>query len=212
MEIEFAKNYFILDPKKAAFYVKEKWLLIADVHWGKTHFFQKHGLAISHNVLKKDLENLKGLIKKYNPTLILCLGDLFHHETVLKTSLGKVITEFRNTTPTPMALIKGNHDIYIKNLPEIWGIDCIKDHYSKNDLVFTHELNKKIKMPQIYGHLHPKITLKGEGDYLSAPCFLKKRNELILPAFSEFCGGKSVELKKSETAYICAEERVISFP
>jgi DNA ligase-associated metallophosphoesterase len=212
MEIEFHGETFILDPKKAFFWKEERWLILADVHWGKTHFFQKHGLPVGHQVLRKDLENLTNLIKKYQPELVLCLGDLIHHELVMKTSLIDEITQFRDELPIPFILIRGNHEAYIDSLPDAWGIEIVEDHYTRRKLTFTHEHEKNIEGPQIYGHLHPKLFLAAQGDQLSLPCFLRKKDQFILPAFSEFCGGKNIELKKNQTAYLCADTKVISFP
>lgn len=212
MEILFHGETFLLDPLKALYWKEEGWLIIADVHWGKTHFFQKHGLPVGHQVLREDLDNLTKLVKKYQPELILCLGDLIHHELVMKTSLVEEISAFRESLPIPLILIRGNHEAFIKELPDNWGIEIVEDSFTRRELTFTHEFEKEIKGPQVYGHLHPKLFLSGQGDNLSVPCFLEKKNEFILPAFSEFCGGKNIDLRPGQRAYLCAETEVVSFP
>ena len=217
MHHQFFDQDFILDGRRALFWKQKKWLLLADAHWGKTHFFQKHGLSVGHGVLKADLIRLGQLIKDYNPEMVICLGDLIHHEHSLGPSLSQEIANFRNRFPVPMTLIRGNHERFIKNLPESFGIEVVDEKISVNGITLCHE-EEQIEEPQLYGHLHPKLTLKGQGDFLSLPCFFQKRDHFILPAFSDFCGGKAIDLEKNQRAFVCSydsqknESNVFPFP
>lgn len=212
MHITFHEQDFILDGRRALFWKQKEWLLIADVHWGKTHYFQKHGLSVGHGVLKADLERLASLIEFYHPKMVMCLGDLIHHEHSLGPELIEEVTDFRNRYPLPLTLIRGNHERYISKLPEQLGIEIIDDKFECDGLTLCHEEEKGCG-PQLFGHLHPKISLKGQGDNLSLPCFYQTGQNLILPAFSDFCGGKSITLNKSECAYICCDDyEVIQIP
>lgn len=219
MHINFHQQTFILDGRRALFWLEKSWLLLADVHWGKTHFFQKHGLSVGHGVFRADLKRLEELIKDYQPDLILCLGDLIHHEAAMGKELLEEIGQFRDQNPTPLTLIRGNHERYIKKLPLEWGIDIVDEKIHCDGITLCHE-KEAIPSPQIYGHLHPKINLKGQGDNLSLPCFYQREKELILPAFSEFCGGVNIDLKKGEKSFLCLSDpknnscspEVVSFP
>ena len=212
MQHSFFNQTFHLDARRALFWLEKRWLLIADVHWGKTHFFQKHGLSVGHGVLKQDIKRLALLIEDYRPEMVLCLGDLIHHEHSLMPSLIDEIAQFRNQHPVPFTLIRGNHERFINKLPEGLGIEIIDDLFTTDGITLCHE-EEKGKGPQVFGHLHPKLTLRGQGDYLSLPCFYQQKNNFILPAFSDFCGGKAIELKKDERAFLCGEDReVIAFP
>lgn len=212
MHLKFFNHDFILDGRRAAFWSQKAWLLIADVHWGKTHFFQRHGLSVGHGVLQADLERLATLIYEYNPQMIVCLGDLIHHEHSLTKGLLADIGRFRDRYPVPMTLIKGNHEKYIHALHESWGIEIIDEHYQCEGLNLCHE-EENGAGPQLFGHLHPKVTLKGHGDHLSLPFFLKQQSNLILPAFSDFCAGKAITLNKGDQAFVCFNEKeVISIP
>jgi DNA ligase-associated metallophosphoesterase len=207
MEISFHGHRLILDGRRALFMPQNKWLLFADAHWGKTHFFQKHGLSVGHGVFQADLKRLTDLIDDYRPEMLLCLGDLIHHEQALNGHLKQAINLFRQQNPIPMALIRGNHERFIPELPFSWGIDIIESHLERDGLILCHE-KEDLKGPQIYGHLHPKMTLKAQGDHLSLPCFYQVGDDLVLPAFSEFCGGVNIELepKKNQRAYLCLDE------
>lgn len=192
---------------------ERRWLLFADAHWGKTHFFQKHGLSVGHGVFQADLKRLKNLIDDYRPEMVLCLGDLIHHEEALNHKLKEAISEFRQKNPVPMALIRGNHERYIPELPLSWGIDIIESHLKRDGLFLCHE-KESFTGPQIYGHLHPKMSLKAQGDHVSLPCFYRNGDDLVLPAFSEFCGGVNIDLQpqKNQQAYLCLEEQGIDGP
>lgn len=206
MEISFHNQNFILDGRRALFWREKKWLLFADAHWGKTHFFQKHGLSVGHGVFHADLKRLEELTKDYRPEMLICLGDLIHHEQSLGPSLKESISRFRDQNPLPLTLIRGNHERYIQELPLSWGIDIIEDTLEVDGLSLCHE-KENIDGPQLYGHLHPKLTMKGGGDRVSLPCFYQKGDDLILPAFSDFCGGVNIELKENEKAYLCLNEQ-----
>ena len=49
---------FVLSPERIMFWEKQKALIIADLHIGKTGHFMKSGIPVQQNVFKEDLQRL----------------------------------------------------------------------------------------------------------------------------------------------------------
>lgn len=194
------ENDFIFDYRRGVFWKQKKVLMVTDLHWGKSTFFQKHGIAIPDDVLDSDLDRLKNLMREYDPSTVLILGDLIHHEGSLHDRLVEKIAHFRHAYPFEFILIKGNHDRYT-SFPESWGIVEEKKLVIEN-FSFTHDLVKKENNFQFSGHLHPMMAFKTGLDFIRLPAFIIKEKACLLPAFSVFTGGQSMKLGKKEKAIV----------
>lgn len=197
---EILGNEFVFDYRRAIFWTDKKILIITDLHWGKTSFFQKHGIAVPDDILDSDLHRLKNLLEDYLPSTVLILGDLIHHELSLNADLIEKIARFRHSFPFEFILIKGNHDRFTI-FPETWAIveekKLVIDKFS-----FVHEFSKKDKNFQFSGHIHPMVTFKSGPDLIRLPAFILKAKSCLLPAFSEFTGGVSLKLGEKEKAIV----------
>ena len=76
--ITFAGEELMLTNQRVIFWKSESTLILSDVHIGKTAHFRKNGIAISDQVMLKDLERLSALIQHFIPNRIIIVGDLFH--------------------------------------------------------------------------------------------------------------------------------------
>ena len=52
------ENDFVLSPQRVMYWEKQKTLIIADLHIGKTGHFRKSGIPVPQNVFKEDLQRL----------------------------------------------------------------------------------------------------------------------------------------------------------
>ena len=69
------------------------------------------------------------------------------------------------------------------------------------------------KLYRFTGHLHPGITMKGQGKQtLRFPCFYFTKNYCVLPAFSRFTGTYQVHLQNDETAFAIVNDSIIKLP
>ena len=66
------------------------------------------------------------------------------------------------------------------------------------------------KLYNLAGHIHPAIKLKGKArQSLRVPCFYFGNENGILPAFGNFTGTASINIKKTDNVFVIAEKEVI---
>lgn len=195
---------FIFDYRRAIYWPKEKILISTDLHWGKTTYMQKHGIPISDQVFDHDLKRLEALLKDYETSTFLVLGDLVHHEQSLTAPMMEKIAYFRHQQPCELLLIEGNHDRYAV-FPESWGILTEKS-FAHKDFYFTHDLKKKSPYYQFAGHLHPMLKFYSGHDSMRLPSFILTEKYCLLPAFSYFTGGQEVRLLEGHKGIAVTDE------
>ena len=88
-EIQFGGASLTLTNQRVIYWKSEETLILSDVHIGKTAHFRQHGIAISDDVLHKDLQRLAALIDYFSPKKLVVVGDLFHAD------YNSNITEFK---------------------------------------------------------------------------------------------------------------------
>ena len=113
----------------------------------------------------------------------MCIRD-----SSISESLKSKVENLSESLNIKIELIVGNHDIGCK----VKNISFLEYKRSSN-FIFSHEPIGKveIKILNICGHYHPKISLKNSKDKLSFKCFAmdEKNNTLYLPAFGDLTGG-----------------------
>ncbi len=208
MTIILFENQFTLLPENAIFWHEKETLMIADLHLGKATHFQKQGIQLPANGIKKDYENLNELIDKNKPKRILILGDLFH--STINSEWLYLENFIAQHNSIEWLLIQGNHDIINKNNFAKINIKIV-DFLEEENFNFSHFPLEKIDKNKINfaGHLHPGYTLNGKGKQsISLPCFYMYKNNFILPAFGTLTGFGIVN-KKNAKIYIIAKQKVI---
>src|SRR5690606_21516758 len=90
------ENDFIFDCRRAIYWPRRKILIAADLHWGKTQYLRKHGVAITDKVFEGDLLRLSRLMDDYETNTLLILGDLIHHEEALSKGIIDKVAHFRH--------------------------------------------------------------------------------------------------------------------
>lgn len=202
-------DQFIFDCRRVIYWPQKKVMLTTDLHWGKTHYFQKHGIAIPDQVFEEDLKRLSQLLKDYEVKNLVVLGDLIHHEKSLSHGLIERVARFREENPCELMLIKGNHDRYT-HFPESWGIVEEKDLVVGN-FYFTHELKTRIKKFQFSGHIHPMMRFSSGVDHIRLPVFMIDARSCVVPAFSHFTGGQDIKLSQNQKAIAVMPEGLMMF-
>ncbi len=213
LNITICSQSIILSRHRAAFWVEEKTLLIADLHWLREEVAQASGCAWPQKSLETDLARLTNVLHQFQPRRIIVLGDLIHHFTALKTiSSGvKLIEGFRRENPVEMILILGNHDRGIKSLlPSNWRIN-LENKLQEGPFEFVHEVIKQNSEKFCFsGHLHPTIRLKNNRLNIRTACFALTEKSLIMPAFSSLAGGADVCISDYTQIYAVTPERVLA--
>ena len=209
LSLQIKDQEFIFDCRRAIYWPSKKVLMTTDLHWGKTDYFQKHGIAIPDKIFDEDLSRLSRIISDYEVDTMVVLGDLIHHEKSLSHGLIERVARFRADNPCELILIRGNHDRYT-HFPESWGI-VEENDMSVGDFYFTHELKEKVKKYQFSGHIHPTMKFRTGSDQIRLPVFMLTINSCLVPAFSHLTGGQDVKLKPNQKAIAVTDEGLMLF-
>ena len=195
LEKEIVGEIFTFTNRRAIFWKREKALIISDVHIGKTAHFRKNGIAIPAGILEKDLNNLEQLFDHFEVQHVIIVGDLFHAGT--NTDLDLFCEWRKQFSHLKMTLIKGNHDRIKKEFYCDNCIDLIENKLQIAPFIFIHEPEIFDDQFCISGHIHPGILVGNSKERIKLPCFSYSKNQLILPAFSEFTGLDTKTLSKN---------------
>ena len=188
LELELQGEELILTNYRAIFWPKERTLILADLHLGKTAYFRRHGIAIPASVMMADLQRLDHLIHYFSAERLIIVGDMFHHGHNSDLELFK---EWLSGFPyLEIDLIAGNHDRHILKHQAVEYVHRWHNELDLTPFFFQHEYTTlKAERITFSGHLHPGFILGGKGrGYLKAACYLVHEQHLILPAFSLFTG------------------------
>lgn len=180
---------------RALFWKRENALIISDLHVGKAAHFRKNGIAMPTDILQKDLNNMEQLLNYFEVHHLLIVGDLFHAG---KNSELDIFCEWRKQfSDLKITLIKGNHDKIKKEFYCENCIDLVEDKLEIPSFTFVHEPAIKDNEFTISGHIHPGIVVGNHRERVKLPCFSYSKNQLVLPAFSEFTGLDTKTLKRN---------------
>ncbi|MEO7729072.1 MAG: ligase-associated DNA damage response endonuclease PdeM, partial [Burkholderiales bacterium] len=174
-------------PECAAFWPRERTLLVADAHIGKDAAFRRAGLAVPRGPTGDDLARLAVLIERYRPARIVFLGDLMHNRAA-RDAAGAAFIEWRTRcAQLDIVLVRGNHDRHAGDPGCEWNVHCVDEPYVVRGLALCHVPREFTGRYVIAGHVHPAARLNGRGrDSLRLPCFLFTESYAIMPAFGSF--------------------------
>ncbi len=200
----------ILHPFKAAFWVEERALIIADLHLGKNQHFRKNGIAVPQEVSNQNFQRLQQLIDLFDPAEILILGDLFHSSY---NQVWERINSFVLEHPhIPFNLIPGNHDILEQETYEKSPIHYLNPVEERGPFVLSHHRIDDLP-PELYnisGHVHPGVRMYGSGrQSVRLSCFYFKKQHGILPAFGAFTGLGIVSPSEEDHVFGIVEGKVM---
>lgn len=180
-----------------------KSLLIADLHLGKAMHFRKSGIGIPAQLSELDLQRLDHLIRQWQPTEVIFLGDLFHSQHNAEwDAFGMQITRYRSTR---FILVRGNHDILDQDHYDQFGIHVCHDQLRRGPLLLTHEHLTTVPEDcyNLSGHVHPGFRMRGKGrQSITLPCFHLGPTKGLLPAFGRFTGCMPVNRQPADRVWI----------
>jgi metallophosphoesterase superfamily enzyme len=215
---------------------------LSDLHLGKSHHFQKHGIPLPGGIQQRTLERLFTLIERTNARRVYLLGDLFHSKYNQEWQYFQGwINELKDLSDSGLEeirLIKGNHDILPDEIYEQTGL-TLCDAWTEGPFSFVHDRSEAEPADQnnnvidsneydledferqtfnsatlrFSGHKHPGIRLKSKGrQTMTLPCFHLTGSDLILPAFGELTGLHLISHQREDEVYAIAEDEVFCIP
>lgn len=199
-------------PTKAVYLQAFNWLLVADVHLGKSETFQRAGIPIPNQVNQQTLDRLASLCQHFQPEQLIILGDLFHSRYALQDEVCTLWDTFLKQIAIPVQVVLGNHDRPFAQTLLSLAITCHTEAIVRDRLIFSHEPQPQPGYLNLCGHVHPCVRLQTRLDRLRLPCFYldQQQQTLMLPSFGEFTGGYEMSIGRGAIAYVIAENTVIS--
>jgi len=215
--IEVAGEVMILRGDRTLYWPSRQWLILADLHVGKTESLRRDGVALPDGVLTSDLSRLTVAARESGAQRLLILGDLVHDAHGLTATVVDRVAAWRDDLALDVALVPGNHDRRVASLPASWRIRVLEPCVREGAVAFAHDADD----PALdtaggaftwAGHVHPAIRLRGATDSLRLPCFVVGTARGIVPAFSTLTSGMTVAPSARDRAWVVVEGRVLELP
>jgi DNA ligase-associated metallophosphoesterase len=167
-------------------------LVVSDLHLEKAAAFARRGQLLPPYDTIATLKILASLITRYNPSVVVSLGDNFHDRvgsTHLPQNLRDLIAEMARGRE--WIWINGNHDP--DGAVDLPGSSV--DEMFHGNLVFRHEPKQGASIGEIAGHLHPSATVRRREKSVRRQCFATDGSRLLMPAFGVMTGGLDLRHK-----------------
>ncbi len=195
-----------IDSLPALYHQESDMVVISDLHLGLEGSMTYEGSYVPQFQLDELKEDLRGAAEETGASRVLVNGDLKHEFSTTRFSEEKEIREFIEFLQelfSEVVLVKGNHDTFVVQIAEDYGLE-LEDYHLENDVLFYHGhreldlLGAEGYDTVVIGHEHPALSLKDEiGVKEKVDCFLygEMDNEsrlIVMPAFSKISGGSTV--------------------
>jgi DNA ligase-associated metallophosphoesterase len=209
--IELGGEQLILLPQKAAFWPRERMLIIADIHFGKAAAFRSWGIPVPRGTTSENLHALDDLILLTGAQHLLFLGDFLHARAAHAAGTQAAMLAWRRKNcELVLTLVRGNHDKHAGDPAEHLGIDLVDEPYTLGPLSFCHHPDIAAPGYVLAGHVHPVYMLATRFDALRLPCFVAGPHRMILPSFGSFTGGHALRPEPDERIWVSSGEAVHS--
>ncbi|MEL6522098.1 MAG: ligase-associated DNA damage response endonuclease PdeM [Pseudomonadota bacterium] len=180
-DLNLAGEALVATASGALWWPDQRLLCVSDLHLGKSERIARlgGGLLPPYENLET-LDRLAGLVERFNPKTVICLGDSFddlHAAGMLEEEASQVLAILM--AGRDWVWIEGNHDPG----PMSFGGTHLRTLCLGN-LIFRH-IAEPGATGEISGHYHPKKRVRS----VLRPCFLVNQDRIILPAFGTYTGG-----------------------
>jgi DNA ligase-associated metallophosphoesterase len=214
-DIVVAGTTLVADCAGALYWPDEGLLAVADLHLEKGSSYAARGVFLPPYDTAATLGRLSHLIARYEPRVVIALGDSFHdREGPARIGGNDRAALDRLQRGRDWIWIAGNHDP--EPVRQIGG--SFADMLAVGTLVFRHEPRPAAGDGEIAGHLHPFARVAQRGRSVGRRCFASDGRRLVMPAFGAFAGGLNVRHRAftnvfgtlSFVAHMLGEQRLYS--
>ncbi|MDP3507470.1 MAG: ligase-associated DNA damage response endonuclease PdeM [Candidatus Melainabacteria bacterium] len=208
--VVLAGQTVILLPQKAMFIPSSCTLVLADVHIGKAASFRSRNFFAPDGISSFDLKRLEHLIKELSVSRLIILGDLVHAQDGMTRAEVEVFEHFRAAHENlTIVLVLGNHDRQVQ-LPQSWRLDLVQGQMVESPFLYSHEPIRSKDGYALCGHVHPSVTLSGQGKQRERlPCFWLRSSSAILPAYGAFTGSYTIRPSRNDRVFVIAHDTVV---
>lgn len=182
---ELAHEEVVLDVAGTLYAPALSMLVVSDLHLEKGSSFARRGSMLPPYDTIATLARLSALVTRYDPRVVVSLGDSFHDGG----GAGRLPEAARTLLAAMMAgrqwfWVAGNHD---PEPPEGLGGDCVAQ-IAVGRLLFRHEPVVGAAAGEVAGHLHPGARIVRRGRSVRRACFASDGRRMIMPAFGAYTG------------------------
>jgi len=195
--------HVLLDGRLALFHETERWLAVADLHFGYELSQRAAGRLMPLWGMQSIERRLEELLDDYRPQRLIILGDLVHDRASMELARELLARLRERCEVIPLA---GNHDRHF--LPTT----ALSPRWETPDFVFQHghSVLEETERIRIIGHHHPAAAIRdGAGLRLKCPAFVQQGRCWILPAFSPWAGGVEWPDDGNARIWLCTPRRVL---
>ncbi len=196
----------VLDGRLALFHQAQRWLAIADLHYGYELSQRAAGRLVPFWGMASIEQRLKDLLLEYQARHLVIVGDLVH-DRAAAAEAARLIE--RLAALCEVVVLSGNHDRSLAGSPDLlnsWQTNGFYFHHGHCGATVTDSV-------QIIGHHHPAGSVAdGAGLRLKLPAFVQQGNCWVLPAFSPWAAGNAWEADAQSRIWLCTPERILRLP
>lgn len=204
----------MLDPAGGLLWPAVGLLAVSDLHLEKGSSYARHGQLLPPWDTHATLDRLALLLRRYQPRIVIALGDSFHDADGSSRLPSGELSRLRAMTAAHRFIwVQGNHDPVP---PSGVGGEWVETYVTAS-LVFRHQATAGAQ-GEISGHHHPKAAVPARGGSVSRPCFVSDSRRLMMPAFGAYTGGLDVRdpaiarlFPRGGRVFLLGRERLFSF-
>jgi uncharacterized protein len=213
--IHLAGERLMLDPAGAVFWPAAGLMAVSDLHLEKGSSYARRGQLLPPWDTHATLDRLILLLRRWQPRLVVALGDSFHDADGAGRLPSGELTRLKAITQAQRFIwVQGNHD---PAPPRGVGGEWMET-FATTPLVFRHQASTGPTPGEICGHHHPKAAVPARGGSVSRPCFVADARRLMMPAFGAYTGGLDVRdpaiarlFPRGGRVFLLGRERLFSF-
>lgn len=167
----------------------QRTLIVADLHFEKGSSFARRGVFLPPYDTRTTLKRLLALCRRFDPTVIVSLGDAFHDRGA-EARIGREDAALLDSliAGAKWVWILGNHD---PEPPRRFAGDTLIER-RLGALTLRHEPTAGPAPGEIAGHLHPCARIRTQSLTQRRRCFASDGARLVMPAFGAYAGGLNV--------------------
>lgn len=212
--VQLAGSELCLLAEKAIWWPAQHALLIADIHIGKAAAYRKLGQPVPHGTTASNLQKLDDLLQRFACDRLIFLGDFLHAPEAKTPATLTALAEWRARHPhLVITLIRGNHDKRAGDPPATLNIEVLAEPLLLGPFALQHEPHPHPTHHVLAGHVHPAYRLHGSGrQRLRLPCFCLGEKLSLMPAFGDFTGAMTLELRPNQQIFVVGGGEVWAVP
>ena len=195
----------VLDARLAIYHRAERWLAVADVHYGYELSQRAAGAMFPMWGMDSVETRLLALLDDYRPERLVIAGDFVHDRTAREPALA-LLKRLRERHE--VVLVAGNHDRWAfaaEEMQSAWTTERFCFHHG--DGASPAEATGR---QVVIGHHHPAGMLNdGAGVALKLPAFVETPTQWVLPAFSPWAAGGCGGFGRGARLWLCSPKRIL---